>query len=100
MKKNKCVTKESKSKSSKKKNCTSNVLSSPRPGPSHIYISDSSDFTDDEDDGTLCCVCNLWTPKEIRNSVSLLFTKWAECHGCGHWTHLIYCTEQRVVRMG
>ncbi|KAK3084919.1 hypothetical protein FSP39_021481 [Pinctada imbricata] len=47
-----------------------------------------------------CCVCKLYTPVEIRNSVSLIFTKWVACDNCSHWVHLIYCTEERVIRKG
>jgi hypothetical protein len=63
------------------------------------------DNDDDGDDNSIdesekCCVCNKFTPDEVRNSVSLVFTKWVQCDKCGHWTHLKYCTNIAVVRRG
>ena len=77
---------------------------SPKPGPSHINLvlssdhdlSDSSD--DDMSESEKCCVCKLFTPAEVRHSVSLIFTKWVQCCKCPHWVHLGYCTNERVVR--
>ncbi|VDI49576.1 Hypothetical predicted protein [Mytilus galloprovincialis] len=77
---------------------------SPKPGPSHIYIDDSMDFsdTDDEDipEVELCCVCKQFTPNQIRLGVGVELTKWVQCdnYRCKHWTHLKYCTELRAVR--
>ncbi|CAG2196037.1 unnamed protein product [Mytilus edulis] len=77
---------------------------SPKPGPSRIYIDDSMDFsdTDDEDipEVELCCVCKQFTPKQIRLGVGVELTKWVQCdnYRCKHWTHLKYCTELRAVR--
>jgi len=81
----------------------SNVpLPEPLPGPSHIGIcdTDSQSSEDDVSEEDKCCVCKLFQPKELKNCVSLVFTKWAQCdhQNCGHWTHLIYCCKQKVVR--
>ncbi|XP_063401995.1 uncharacterized protein LOC134686219 [Mytilus trossulus] len=77
---------------------------SPKPGPSHIYIDDSMDFsdTDNEDipEVELYCVCKQFTPNQIRLGVGVELTKWVQCdnYRCKHWTHLKYCTELRAVR--
>ncbi|XP_045188135.2 uncharacterized protein LOC123546012 [Mercenaria mercenaria] len=61
---------------------------------------------EDDDESDECCVCNLFTPKEVSGATSLIFTKWAQCDGmingrpCLHWTHLAFCTEVSVVRRG
>ncbi|CAC5406704.1 unnamed protein product [Mytilus coruscus] len=77
---------------------------SPKPGPSHIYIDDSMNLsnTDDEEipEIELCCVCKQFTPNQIRLGVGVELTKWVQCdnYRCKHWTHLKYCTELRAVR--
>jgi DDE superfamily endonuclease/helix-turn-helix, Psq domain len=94
----------------KKKQKSVTLENSMQPGPSHINLvcdtpSISSD-SDSEDEQSLCCVCKKFTPAELRNSVSVVFTKWAQCDGfrnglpCLHWVHLIYCTPVRVIRKG
>lgn len=71
------------------------------PGPSHYYVDDSDESdTSSIPEEDKCCVCHQFTPQEVRQSVSLIFTKWAQCDLCEHWVHLIYCTETRVVRRG
>lgn len=83
--------------------CPSSMNASPQPGPSHINLLGSeSDSTLSAEDDEVCCVCNKFTPDAIRYAVSLVFVKWAECDAlnCGHWTHLGFCTETRVVRKG
>jgi len=74
----------------------------PVPGPSGICIhSDSdSDTSEEMSDDDKCCVCYQFQPRELKNCLSLVITKWAQCDhpGCGHWTHLIYCCTQRVIR--
>ena len=57
-----------------------------------------SDFSDEERE--TCCKCGLWEPQAFRDCTSLLIAKWAQCDFCPHWTHLIYCSEVRVVRRG
>ena len=49
-------------------------------------------------DAEKCCVCKLFTPKEIRERPCLIFTKWLQCDQYKHWVHLIYSTEKRVIR--
>ena len=58
-----------------------------------MQILTGDDGFDDEE----CCVCNKFTPDEVRNSTSLIFTKWVLCDKCCHWTHLKYCTNVVVV---
>ena len=69
-----------------------------RAGPiSLVSESESEDFDDD----IPCCVCNkCGQPEELRNCDFITITKWANCDVCDHWTHLIYCTDVRVVRRG
>ncbi|CAC5364057.1 unnamed protein product [Mytilus coruscus] len=77
---------------------------SSKPGPSHIYIDDSMDFSDTDDEEILeielCCVCKQFTPNQIRLGVGVELTKWVQWdnYRCKHWTHLKYCTELRAVR--
>ena len=47
-----------------------------------------------------CCVCKKFVPEQVRQSSSLIFTKWAQCEKCERWVHLIYCTKVRVIRRG
>ena len=49
----------------------------PRPGPSHIYISDSSQSVDQDkmSESEKCCVCKLYGPKELRLCDSFIFVK-------------------------
>ena len=88
---------------------TVSTYAEPKPGPSCIIVADSdSDMSVDSDTplDKLCCVCQRNTPKELRNCVSIVFPKWAQCDGfkangmpCNHWTHLIYCSDVRVLRL-
>lgn len=85
----------------------------PHPGPSNIVstacapqelVRNDTD-TDSEDECEIteeekCCVCHKFTPDAIRQSVSIIFTKWVSCDNCPHWVHLAYCTPRRVVRRG
>ncbi|XP_053391991.1 uncharacterized protein LOC128554706 [Mercenaria mercenaria] len=79
-----------------------------QPGPSHINLlpDTPSCDSDSDDEQSLCCVCEKFTPTELSKSVSLVFAKWAQCDGmrndlpCMHWVHLIYCTPVRVIRKG
>ena len=73
-------------------------------GTSYIYISEDSELETESEseisEEEKCCVCKLFTPTELRKSVSLVFTKWGQCVKCGHWVHLIYCSKVRVLRRG
>lgn len=75
----------------------------PQPGPSGITVSASDTDSSSDDDipeTEKCCVCKLYQPKQLKNCVSLVFTKWAQCddNNCKHWTHLKYCCKQSVLR--
>ncbi|CAC5397519.1 unnamed protein product [Mytilus coruscus] len=55
-----------------------NQQDSQQPGPSglqKIVVSDGSitDEDDQDDDNTLCCVCNMWQPKELQDCISIVF---------------------------
>ena len=93
-------------KFSKSKKLPPNHEMSPKAGPSHINLvvssdqdQDMSEFSDEDmSESEKCCVCKLFTPLEVRYSVSLIFTKWVQCCKCPHWVHLGYCTKEKVVR--
>ena len=53
-----------------------------------------------DDESEFCCVCNLFTPAELRHCTSLTFVEWVQCIKCGHWVNLVFCTSVRVVRRG
>ncbi|KAJ8312951.1 hypothetical protein KUTeg_010324 [Tegillarca granosa] len=94
---------KSKSKTKSKASSSTHNISSPQPGSSRINISDLStgmSSCDKMEDSEKCCVCNQFTPKEIRDSNFLEFTQWVQCDTCAHWVHLKYCTSVRVVRLG
>lgn len=107
------VTLKPKSKESKKlsKKVTQTKVPSaaePQPGPSCIAVDSDSDMSVDSDTplDKLCCVCQRNTPKELRHCTSIVFPKWAQCDGfksngmpCLHWTHLVYCSKVRVLRL-
>jgi hypothetical protein len=77
-----------------------------KPDPSHITVSDfAGEDTDDQlemQEEEKCYICRQFTPDEIRNSVSLIFTKRVQCSNedCKHWVHLGYCTPKRVIGRG
>lgn len=77
---------------------------SPIAGPSRIKQTVSSDSASESDDDISeeekCCVCHEFQPIELKQCVSLVFTKWAQrdIPQCNHWTNLVYCYKQRVVR--
>ncbi|KAK3096618.1 hypothetical protein FSP39_001737 [Pinctada imbricata] len=82
---------------------------SQEPGPSRINLAvDSEEHENAEDseesvtinDEDKCCVCGLFTPKEVRDCISLVFTSWVQCDRCPHWVHLRFCTSERVIRKG
>lgn len=88
----------------KKVKMSSGGVDSQEPGPSRIYINENSELdTESESEVRVeekCCVCKQFIPDEVRRSVSLIFTKLAQCDSCGHWIHLVYCTKVRVLRRG
>ena len=48
-------------------------------------------------------MCGLFYPQQVRESVSLIITKWVQCDNsaCKHWVHLLFCTEiNTAVRRG
>ena len=61
---------------------------------------DSSDYSSDNEDQTLCCVCDATQPEAFKKSDFLKLLTWAKCDYCTHWTHLQFCTEVRVIRRG
>jgi hypothetical protein len=58
-----------------------------------------SDFLND-DGGKLCCICHKRRPDGLSNWDFITITKWGKCDSCSHWTHLIYCSNVRVIRCG
>ena len=76
-----------KAKSTKGTSATKNakcdiVTLSQNPGPSHIFfVSDNDDIGSNSEiqEEEKCCICNKFTPDEVRNSVALIFTKWVQC---------------------
>ncbi|XP_053401882.1 uncharacterized protein LOC123566337 isoform X1 [Mercenaria mercenaria] len=67
-----------KAKAKKPKSQSQKSKSEPQPGPSGtarpVTTSADSDVSlDEESDTDLCCVCNLFTPQEVRQSTSLIF---------------------------
>ena len=59
----------------------------------------SEESTDEEtEDDIKCCVCNSTSP--VGSLWSHTVTPWVQCDKCGHWVHLKFCTEVRVVRRG
>ncbi|CAC5406709.1 unnamed protein product [Mytilus coruscus] len=68
-----------------------NQQDSEQPGPSglrNVVVSDRSitDEDDQDDDNTLCFVCNMWQPKELQDCIAIVFTQWAKCEflQCDH----------------
>ena len=97
--------KKGKGKTSKAKKCKVVRNKENEPCPSHINLENESTDDDSETDITheeKFCVCKMFTPDEVRFSVSVIFTKWVKCDniGCPHWAHLKYCTDKTVMRSG
>ena len=85
--------------------CEIRQCNSPKPVPSHYYVDSSiDDSASDSDipDEEKCCICKMYTPKEIRESNTIKFTKWVQCDNmaCRHWVHLKFCTSLSVIRKG
>ena len=62
--------------------CEISQCNSPKPGPSHYYVDSSSDDSasdSDIPDEEKCCICKMYTPREIRESNTIKFTKWVQC---------------------
>lgn len=75
-------------------------LNNNKGAPLDLSSEDNSDSDYSVDDREKCCKCGLWEPEAFRGCSSILIAKWAQCDFCSHWTHLIYCSEVRVVRRG
>ena len=100
---NKCVkSKPQKFLKKSEKSRSNKPCSSSKPGPSNIYVSDSSQSVDEDEmsESEKCCVCKLYEPKELHLCDSLIFVKWAECTLCSHCVHLMFCSEKRLLERG
>ncbi|MEW8548101.1 MAG: hypothetical protein AB2693_31750 [Candidatus Thiodiazotropha sp.] len=71
-------------------------------GGAPLNLDTPRETSDSESEGEdeKCCVCGDWQPEEIRGCNSIVFVKWAKCDYCSHWTHLQFCTNVRVLRLG
>lgn len=91
---------KNKSKCIRKQKVVSVPLS-PQPGPSNTNMR-TPDLQSDSEmeivESEKCCVCKKFTPDEVRDAVSLIFVKWAQCDRCEKWVHLVYCTPVKVIR--
>jgi len=70
-----------------------------------VYVDDSvmdvdSAECDEIEEEDKYCVWGKFQPDVMRNSVSLIIVKRVQCDNCEHWTHLMFCTDVRVVRTG
>lgn len=65
-------------------------------------FSDSGSNLTDDDDGEVCCVCQMKSPSGTEHLAGIVFVKWAQCDNmnCNHWTHLQTCSDVRVLRRG
>lgn len=96
-------------KKTKAKSQTKNKRASPKPStsglsvttgkPLPVFLSDTSSDSEAED-GELCCVCKQSSPSQLQDCMALVFVKWGQCDVCGHWVHLSFCTDVRVLRRG
>ncbi|XP_052088188.1 uncharacterized protein LOC127725302 [Mytilus californianus] len=91
----------------KKKIVKCSKSDSQKPGTSGVgkCVSDWAIDSESESESEIredekCCVCKKFVPEQVRQSSSLIFTKWAQCEKCERWVHLIYCTKVRVIRRG
>ena len=75
-----------------------NVTGRKRKGKQEAEVKSQSESEITEEEK--CCVFGKFVPDPVRECVSLIFTKWAQCDRCEHWVHLIYCSSVRVVRRG
>lgn len=78
-------------------------VDSQQPGPSAYYVDNSNEdfdsdigMSDKEED--LCCVCKKFSPEGLKNCIDIVIVKWGQCDNCGHWTHLRFCSNIRVLR--
>ncbi|XP_052809180.1 jerky protein homolog-like [Mya arenaria] len=92
-----------KPKKTVKEKKTKNAHLSPVPGPSgYCKILASSDTESEcsyevaEED--LCCVCRKFSPEPMNVAFTIELVNWGECDKCGHWTHLKYCSQVKVIR--
>ena len=57
------------------------------PSTSAIFVSQTSENSDDldsDDDSSVCCVCGLFSPTQMRDRPYIEFVKWAQCDRCSH----------------
>jgi hypothetical protein len=106
----KCINKQEVCNKQIKSNISKSPLNLEKPSTSGISksggpiclttpsISDSSDSDIGDSDEDKCCVCNLWSPAELKGCTSIVFVKWGKCDFCPHWVHLKFCTEVKVIR--
>lgn len=95
-----------KPKTVKSTNNKSACLLSPKPSTSGLNknnphsVSDSEISTDEDEipEKDLCCMCKKLSPPNLSKLPYLKIISWGCCDACGHWTHLIFCSEVRVVR--
>ncbi|XP_052276674.1 uncharacterized protein LOC127875923 [Dreissena polymorpha] len=77
-----------------------NLHKSPQPSTSkgNIVDSDIESEIEDEDPANNCCICKKFSPPGLDQCDELVIVKWAQCTACGHWCHLRFCSQIRVVR--
>jgi len=64
------------------------------------FIDDFSDELFHEEDTEVCCVCDQRSPPNLNSFPHVKLLNWGQCDKCGHWVHLMFCHESRVVRRG
>lgn len=55
---------------------------------------------DDHDEADNCCVCGSYSPPNLNDKPHLKIVNWGQCDECGHWVHLSFCHEKKVLRRG
>ncbi|KAH3781139.1 hypothetical protein DPMN_158964 [Dreissena polymorpha] len=57
-----------------------------------------SEIEEDEDPSNNCCIFKKFSSPGLDQWDELVIVKWAQCTACGHWCHLRFCLQIRVVR--